>query len=114
MFPHLAGADYEYTLSLPPSERCKHLGAMVVHSTAMTEFDNGQDAFADLNPLLTPSPSPVSASTCKFFPHPFGTDTGSISYQGDVDMGVPKQDILVGGRTRSPSLLAGECDVAHF
>ena len=31
---------------MPPSERCKHLGAMVVLPAAMTEYDNGQGAFS--------------------------------------------------------------------
>ena len=50
---------YEDILRLPPSERCKHLGAMVVLLAAMTEHNNRQDDFsasafvADIvNPLL--------------------------------------------------------------
>ena len=46
MFPRLANANYEYILALPPSERCKHLGAMVVLPAVMTEYDNGQGAFS--------------------------------------------------------------------
>ena len=80
MFPRLANANYEHILSLPPSERCKHLGAMVVLLAATTEYDNGQGAFAasalvaavatpPLSPILTPSapplytPSPSSISS---------------------------------------------------
>ena len=46
MFPRQAGANYEHILSLPPSERCKHLGTMMVRSAAMTKYNNGQGAFA--------------------------------------------------------------------
>ena len=46
VFPWLAGADYEYILSLPPSERSKHSGAMVVQPAAMTKYYNGQGGFA--------------------------------------------------------------------
>ena len=46
MFPRLSGANYKHILNLPPSKRCKHLGAMVVLPTAMTEYDNGQGAFS--------------------------------------------------------------------
>ena len=65
MFSRLASADYDYTLSLPPSERCKHLGAMVVLPIVMTDYNNGQNAFSasafvadvtppQLSPPLTP------------------------------------------------------------
>ena len=46
MFPRLANANHEYILSLPHSERCKHLGAVIVLPATMTENDNGQNAFA--------------------------------------------------------------------
>ena len=61
MFPRLANTNYEYILSLPHSERCKHLGAMVILLAVMTEYDNGQGAFsasafmADNTPPSSPS-----------------------------------------------------------
>ena len=61
MFPRLANANYEYILSLPHSERCKHLGAMVVLPATMTENDSGQNAFnasAFVADIATRSPIP--------------------------------------------------------
>ena len=41
MFPRLANSNYEDILALPPAQRCKHLGAMVILPVVMTEYDNG-------------------------------------------------------------------------
>ena len=64
MFPRLANSNYEDIVALPPGERCKHPGAMVILRAVMTEYDKGQGAFsasafmADNTP-----PSPASSVT---------------------------------------------------
>ena len=68
MFPRLANANYEYILSLPHSERCKHLGAMVVLPATMTENNNGQNAFnasAFVAGIASPSPIPRVTNTLR-------------------------------------------------
>ena len=68
MFPCLANANYEYILSLPHSERYKHLGAMVVLPASMTEYDNGQGAFsasAFVADITTPSHIPRVTDTLR-------------------------------------------------
>ena len=95
MFPRLACADYEYILSLPPSDRCKHLGAMVVLPAAMTEYDNGQGAFSasalvadatppSLSPLLPAPPPPLSTPSLSPLAHV--TDILRVSSISDSDM----------------------------